>query len=92
VALALAAKHSGLVILPILGLLAIKAFSEARTAAQLAPESAEVQAILCQVMIQMSRNEPGEPARRLASSIAGRVFPEYQFLRVPAVRALAPAR
>jgi hypothetical protein len=69
-----------------------EAFSEARTAAQLAPESAEVQAILCRVMIQMSRKEPGEPACQLASSIAGRVYPEYQFLRVPAVRALAPAR
>jgi len=34
------------------------AFSEARTAAQSTPESAEVQAVLCQVMmIQMSRKE-----------------------------------
>ncbi|MCU1338619.1 MAG: glycosyl transferase family 39 [Bryobacterales bacterium] len=68
------------------------ALSEAQTAAQLAPGSAEVQATLCQVMMQMNRKEQGEPACQLALSIARRVYPEYQFLRVPAVRAIAAAR
>jgi hypothetical protein len=68
------------------------ALSEVQTAAQLAPGSAEVQATLCEVMKQMNRKEEGEPACQLALSIARRVHPEYQFLRVPAVRAIAPAR
>ena len=68
------------------------ALSEAQTAAQLAPESAEVQATLCQVMIQMNQKEQAEPACQLALSIARRVYPEYQFLRVPAVRAIGTSR
>ena len=68
------------------------ALSEAQAAAQLASGSAEVQATLCEVMMRMNRKKEGEPVCQLALSIARRVHPEYQFLRVAAVRAIADTR
>jgi hypothetical protein len=66
-----------------------EALAEVQAAAQTFPTSAEVQAILCQVLKQVNREVEGRQACERALSIARRVYPEYQFLRVPAVRALA---
>ncbi len=68
------------------------ALIEAQTAAHLSPGSAEIQAILCQVMLQMNRRAEGQQACQLALAIAQKVYPEYQFLRVPAIRAIDASR
>jgi len=64
------------------------ALTEAQTAAQTFPGSAEVQAILCQVLKQMNQEKEGQRACDQALSIARSVHPEYQLKRVPALRAL----
>jgi hypothetical protein len=68
------------------------ALIEAQTAAQLSPGSAEMRATLCQVLLQMGRNVEGQQACQNALSIAKRVYPEYQFLRVRAIQEIAAAR
>jgi hypothetical protein len=68
------------------------ALIEAQTAAQLAPGSAEMQATVCQVMTQTNRRTEGQQACQDALSIAKKVYPEYQFLRVRAIREIAAAR
>ncbi len=65
------------------------ALREAQKAMQLFPDSAEVQATLCQVLTQTNRREEAQPVCEAALSIARRVHPEYQFLRVPNVRGIA---
>jgi hypothetical protein len=91
VSLAAAANHAGRA----RQLLAQKqmdaALIEAQTAAQLSPGSAEMQATLCQVLLQMGRKEEGQQTCQNALSIAKRVYPEYQFLRVKAIQEIAAA-
>jgi len=65
------------------------ALREAQTATQLSPDSAETQAILCRVLTEMSRSAEAHPVCLAALSIARRVHPEYQFLRIANVRAIA---
>jgi hypothetical protein len=68
------------------------ALGEAQTATQLSPDSAETQAVLCQALTQISRTEESQPVCQAALSIARRVHPEYQFMRVASVRAIAGTR
>jgi 4-amino-4-deoxy-L-arabinose transferase-like glycosyltransferase len=65
------------------------ALGEARTAVELAPHSAEMQVTLCEVLRQMNRAEEGRQACQAALSIARNVYPDYQALRIPAMRAIA---
>jgi hypothetical protein len=61
-----------------------KAFQEAQMAAELAPDSAEMQAVLCQALLKSQ--QPGlDLVCRKALEIAQRVYPEYQLNRMPAV-------
>ncbi len=69
-----------------------EALAEAQLAAQTFPGSAEVQATLCQALKQMNREAEGQQICDLALSIARRVYPEYQFSRVAALRALLPQK
>ena len=68
------------------------ALVEAQTAVQLSPGSAEIQATLCRVMMQMKRRPEGQRVCQTALSIAGSTHPEYQFLRLPSVQAVAGMR
>jgi hypothetical protein len=67
------------------------ALREAQTAAQLFPDSADVQATLCLALAltQTTRKEETKGACQAAFSIARRVHPEFQFLHVHSVRAIA---
>jgi 4-amino-4-deoxy-L-arabinose transferase-like glycosyltransferase len=68
------------------------ALLEAQTAVQLSPGSAEMQATLCRVMMEMNRRPAGQRVCRTALAIAGSTYPEYQFLRLPSVRAVVGMR
>ena len=64
-----------------------EALREAQMAARLAPDSAEMQAVLCQAMLKAG--EPGFDAIcRNALAIAQRVYPDYQLKRMPGVTAV----
>ncbi len=64
-----------------------EALQEAQMAARLAPDSAEMQAVLCQAMVKAG--EPGYDAVcRNALAIARRVHPDYQLKRMPGVTAV----
>ncbi len=65
------------------------AIREARAAVLLAPEWAEAQATLCQVLAAADRAAEAAPSCAAALEIADRVHPDYQYLRVPAIRAVA---
>jgi hypothetical protein len=65
------------------------ALGEAQTAVKLAPNSAEMQVTLCEVLRQMNREEESQQACQAGLAIARRVYPEYQALRIPAMRAIA---
>jgi 4-amino-4-deoxy-L-arabinose transferase-like glycosyltransferase len=67
------------------------ALREAQTAAQLFPDSADVQATLCLALAltQTTRKEETKGVCQAAFSIARRVHPEFQFLHVHSVRAIA---
>ncbi len=65
-----------------------EALQEAQIAAQLAPYSAEMQAVLCQAMLQS--HEPGaEQVCQNALALARRVYPDYQLRWMPGVKAIA---
>ncbi|MEO8096606.1 MAG: tetratricopeptide repeat protein [Acidobacteriota bacterium] len=66
-----------------------EALKEAKKAMQLFPDSADVQATLCQALTQTNRREEAQPVCESALSLARRVHAEYQFLHVPSVRAIA---
>lgn len=66
---------------------AASSLREALMASRLAPDSAEMQAVLCQAMLKAS--EPGHNAVcRNALAIAQRVYPDYQMKRMPGVTAV----
>jgi hypothetical protein len=67
------------------------ALREAQTAAQLFPDSADVQATLCLALALTPTNRKAEAKAvcKAAFSIARRVHPEFQFLHVVSVRAIA---
>jgi len=69
-----------------------EAIREARAAVLLAPEWAEAQATLCQALVGADRAAEAALSCAAALEIADRVHPEYQYLRVPAVRAVAAMR
>jgi hypothetical protein len=65
-----------------------ESLQQARMSAQLAPYSAEMQAVLCQAMLKS--NEPGaEQVCRNALALALRVYPDYQLRWMPGVKAIA---
>jgi hypothetical protein len=66
-----------------------EALVQAQEALSMARESAEVQATICQVMTSAGRSAEAMPYCQEALNIADRTEPEYQYLRVPAVRAVA---
>jgi hypothetical protein len=68
------------------------AIHEARAAVLLASGWAEAHATLCQALIGAGRADEAEPSCAAALEIADRVHPEYQYLRLPAVRAVAAMR
>jgi 4-amino-4-deoxy-L-arabinose transferase-like glycosyltransferase len=64
------------------------ALEEARIAARLAPDSAEMQAGLCLAMAQSGESDLVTVCQK-ALDIARRVHPEYQFKNLPNVKAVA---
>lgn len=66
-----------------------EALAQAQEALFMARGSAEVQATVCQMMTAAGRSGEAMPYCQQALRIADRTEPEYQYLRVPAVRAVA---
>jgi hypothetical protein len=65
-----------------------EAFGEAQVAVQLAPDSAEMNAVLCQAMLKAG--EPGaDQVCRSALAIARRVYPDYQLKWMPGIVAVS---
>jgi len=65
-----------------------EALREAQFATQLAPDSAEMQAVLCQAMLK-SHLSGSDQVCRNALAIARRVHPDYQLKRMPSVLAIS---
>ena len=63
-----------------------EALAESQAAIHLAPNSAEIQANLCEVLREMNRKAEAQPACQTALAIAHKVHPDYQFLWGPRVR------
>jgi len=66
-----------------------EAITAAREAVDLAPWLAETQGIMCQVLAGTGRQDEAWPFCEKAIEIANRVYPEYQYIRIPPVRAAA---
>ncbi|HSE26908.1 MAG TPA: phospholipid carrier-dependent glycosyltransferase [Gemmatimonadales bacterium] len=69
-----------------------EAIIAAQEAVSLAPRSAEAQATMCRALVGAGRTPEAQPFCSAALEIADRVHPDYQYLRVPAVRAVAAMR
>lgn len=69
-----------------------EAVAQAREAVSLAPQSAEMHAVMCLALTATEQRAAAEPYCAEALAIADRVEPEFQHLRVPAVRSVAAMR
>lgn len=65
------------------------ALADGGIGAELAPNNAEARAALCLALLTAQRNAEAEPHCKAALMIADRVYPQYQYLRIPAIRTLA---
>lgn len=66
-----------------------EALAEVQTAIQMAPGSADIQASLCEALVQMNRIPEAQSACQTALTIAQRVYPEFQFQLLPRIRAIS---